>query len=388
MLRDSQLAVVRSRFPIFRNKVYLNSCSQGALSDAVEANVRAYLESWHEFGSPWDMWVEKYEEIRRAFARFIGASADEVAIVTSASNGINTVASALEFSARKKIVLGEFEFPTMGHVWLAQRPRGADVQFVASQGHRIPLTNYEKAIDDQTLLVGLTRICFMNGFRSDVAGVVRAAHGRGALVLLDDYQDCGTRPVDVKALGVDFYVTGTLKYLLGPPGLAFLYVRKDLAEKLLPTASGWFAQRNPFAFNPKLLDPAPNARRFESGSPSIPNIYAATGGLDVLQTIGLDNVAAQIAKLAKALIEGAAALGLRVKTPEDSVGPLVVIEAKNAEALVQQLAREGFVCSSRHDGLRISFHVYNTLDDIRAVLDALGRNLDLLVSGRVTAAHD
>ena len=300
----------------------------------------------------------------------------------------NSVASALDFRHRRKVVLGEFEFPTMGHIWLAQRPRGAEIVFVNSVGNQIPLSHYDQAVDRNTLLVPLTRICFMNGFRSNVQAVVRIAHERGALVMLDDYQDCGTRPVDVKALDVDFFVTGTLKYLLGPPGLAFLYVKKELIESLVPTASGWFAQKNPFAFDPKLFDPSPTARKFESGTPPIPNIYAGAGGLDVLQTIGLENIALQVSKLAMALREGALSLGLRMKTPADSVGPLVVSEARNAEALVQKLAESGIVVSSRHDGLRISFHVYNTLDDVRAVLDVLDRNRNLLVNDKIAASHD
>jgi selenocysteine lyase/cysteine desulfurase len=132
VLSDTQSAKIRSRFPIFRDKIYLNSCSQGALSDAVENGVAAYINSWHEHGSPWDLWVEHYELTRRLFAEFIGAEKDEVAIVTSASAGINVIASSLSFHGRNKVVLGEFEFPTMGHVWLAQRSRGADITFVPS----------------------------------------------------------------------------------------------------------------------------------------------------------------------------------------------------------------------------------------------------------------
>src|ERR1700729_218946 len=153
MLTDKQIQEIRSRFSIFRRKIYLNSCSQGALSDAVETGLEDYLASWHDQGSPWETWVNRYEEARTAFAQFINASPDEVAIVTSASAAINSVASALNFRERKKVVMGEFEFPTMGHIWLAQRVRGAEVQFVGSEGDRIPAVNYEKMVDRNTLIV-------------------------------------------------------------------------------------------------------------------------------------------------------------------------------------------------------------------------------------------
>jgi len=381
MLTNSQVLAIRSRFSVFTNKIYLNSCSQGALSDAVENGLREYVASWHEHGSPWDLWVERYEAARAQVAGFIGATPDEVAVVPYASAGINSVASALMFDQRKKVVLGEFEFPTMGHIWLAQQKRGAQVEFVPASGDVIPAEGYERVIDRKTLIVPITGICFMNGFRSAVKEIVQLAHANGALAMLDDYQDCGTRPVNVRTANLDFYVTGTLKYLLGPPGLAFLYVRKELVEPLRPTITGWFAQANPFAFDVKHLDLAPSARRFEAGSPPIPNIYAAMRGIQLLQEIGLDNVSAHIAGLVRSLLAGAQKLGLRAKTPTDSVGPLCVLRCKDAPALVQKLAASGIVCSNRHDGLLLSFHVYNTQSDVESVLEVLERNLDLLATG-------
>jgi selenocysteine lyase/cysteine desulfurase len=379
MLTDAQIREIRSHFSIFQRKIYLNSCSQGPLSDVVQAGLEEFMASWHEHGSPWELWVNQYEAARAAFAQFINASPDEVAIVTSVSAGINGVASALSFRERKKVVMGEFEFPTMGHVWLAQRSRGADVQFVAAEGNRIPAANYEKMVDRNTLIVPLTHVCFKNGFRFEVNAITEIAHRSGAFVMLDDYQDCGTRPIDVKAMDLDFFVTGTLKYLLGPPGLAFMYVRRELISSLVPTVTGWFAQTNPFAYDPKVFDLSPTARRFESGSPSVPNVYAALPGFRLLQEIGMENVAGHVKKLARSMLSFAHDLGIRVKTPADSAGPLVVLQCKDSNLLVQKLAASDIVASNRHDGLRISFHVYNTVDDVKAVAEVLKQNIDLMV---------
>lgn len=379
MLTDKQIQSIRSRFSIFQRKIYLNSCSQGALSDAVQAGLEEFTASWHEYGSPWELWMERYEAARAAFAQFINANPDEVAIVTSVSAGINGVASALSFQERKKVVMGEFEFPTMGHVWLGQRVRGADVQFVRAEGNCIPASKYEEMVDGNTLIVPLTHVCFKNGFRSEVSDITQIAHRAGALVMLDDYQDCGTRRVDVKALDVDFYLTGTLKYLLGPPGLAFMYVRKEIISSLIPTVTGWFGQANPFAYDPQHFDLSPTARRFESGSPSVPNVYAALPGIQLLQEIGLENVAAHIKTLTQSLLSSALDLGMRAKTPADSSGPLVVLQCKDSTLLVQKLAASDIVASNRHDGLRISFHVYNTVDDVKAVVEVLKKNIDLMV---------
>ena len=388
MLTDSQINEVRSRFRIFDRKVYLNTCSQGPLSDAVQAGFEDYLASWHEQGSPWERWIEHYEAARAAFAQFINASPDEVAIVTSVSAGINSVASALNFRERPKVVMGEFEFPTMGHVWLGQRARGADVQFVSAECNRIPNARYEEAIDRQTLIVPLTHVCFKNGFRSEVDAITQIAHGCGAFVMLDDYQDCGTRPVNVKAMDLDFYLAGTLKYLLGPPGLAFLYVRKELISTLAPSVTGWFAQTNPFTYNPQHFELSPTARRFESGTPSIPNVYGAVPGFQLLQKIGMDEVARHVRSLTQQLLRSASEMGIVAKTPADSAGPLVVLQSKDSTLLVQKLAESGIVASNRYDGLRISFHVYNTTDDVDAVTEILKKNIDLMVLAPAVASHD
>ncbi len=382
-LTDEQIAELRSHFPILSEKTYLYNCSQGALSDTVEAGMQKYLASWRTSPAPWDEWMENYEALRGAFARLINAQPEEMAIITSASAGINPIANALQFDAsndgRNKVVMSEYEFPTMAHIWLAQRPRGAEVQFLDGVNDSIPTELYERAVDKRTRIVPLTQVSFVNGFRSDVAAIAKIAHGQGALLFLDGYQDCGTRPLDVKALDVDFFVTGTLKYLLGPPGLGFLYVRRELIETLTPTLTSWMAQRDVFAFNTRCLDPSPHARRFEGGSPPIPNIYLARPAIDLLAGIGMDKVAAQIERLTQAFLKGVRDLHIASKTPSSSLGPLVVLRAKDAAAALARLTARGIAVSTRRDGVRFAFHVYNTLEDVNITLAALADNLDLMV---------
>jgi len=379
MLTDEQISELRSHFPILREKTYLYSCSQGALCDAVEAGMQKYAASWRTSAAPWDEWMETYEAVRGAFAHFINARPDEVAIVTSASAGINPIANALQFDGRNKVVLSEYEFPTMAQIWLAQRPRGAEIHFLDGVNNTLPTECYEHAVDQRTRIVPLTHVSFVNGFRSDVAAIAKIAHAQGALLFLDGYQDCGTRPVDVKALDVDFFVTGTLKYLLGPPGLGFLYVRRELIETLTPTMTSWMAQRDAFTFNTKCLDPSPDARRFEGGSPPIPNIYLARPAIDLLAGIGMDNIAAQIERLTQAFLKGVRDLRIESKTPSSSVGPLVVLRAKDAAAMLARLTARGIAVSTRRDGVRFAFHVYNTLEDVNVALAALEDTLDLMV---------
>jgi selenocysteine lyase/cysteine desulfurase len=371
----------RHRFPIFAHRVYINSCSQGALSDAVRAAYEQYLADWDEKGAPWEYWVERQEAARVCFAELINAQPDELAVTTSLSAGVASLASGLRFARRSKVVLTDWEFPTIGQIWHAQEARGARVVHVheAADG-TIPIEHFEQAIDDDTLLVSITHVCYRNGAMSEVRKVVDLAHDRGAYVLLDAFQSVGSLPVDVEALGVDFLGAGVLKYLLGSAGLGFFYCRRGLAEKLWPTATGWFADENIFAMDHTDYSPAGTAARFQSGTPPIPAIYAGIAGVALMQEIGIADTRRHVNDLNARLSDGLDDLGARLVTPRDPErrGALMCVKAKDSNALVAALAEEGIVTSERDSNLRISAHAYNTVEDVDAVLAALSRHRELL----------
>ncbi len=375
---------VRDRFPILRSRTYLNSCSQGALSDSVRAAYERYLRDWDEHGSPWEYWVERMESARGAFAGLVGADPDEVAVTTSVSAGVSAVASGIRFDrGRSKVVASDFEFPTIGQIWHAQEPRGARVVHVPeAPDATIPLERFDEAIDEETLIVSIAQVCFRNGSRIDVEGVVRLAHERGALVLLDSYQALGAIPVDVRALGVDLLAGGTLKYLLGSAGLGFLYCRRDLIEDIVPTATGWFADEDIFRMDITDYSPSHSASRFQAGTPPVPSIYAGIAGIELMQEIGIAETREHVQGLNEALIAGVDELGGRVVTPRDPErrGPLIAIRSTDEHALVAALERDGVITSSRDGNLRVSPHCYNSMEDVQGLLAALGRHRELLAT--------
>lgn len=379
---EAALARFRSRFPILGRRVYVNSCSQGALSVDVEAALARFTASWHEHGSPWEPWVGEVERLRALFAAAIGAGADEVAVLPNASTAIAAIATALPFDGpRRQVLLSGFEFPTNAHVWQAQTRRGAETIWAGAPGDReLPAARLIERIGVRTAIVPVTHVCFRNGYRLDVPAVVAAAHAAGALVMLDDYQHTGIAPLDVHALGVDALVTGTLKYLLGPPGVALLYVRRGLLPALEPLITGWFGRAEPFAFSLQPLDWGTTARRLETGSPNVPGVYGAAAGLELLQTLGADVVSTRIASLVERMVSGAAGRGVDVLTPQDPArrGALTVIRSTDAARLVAALAERGIIASARGTGVRVSFHAYNTAEDVDIVLDALEAERSLL----------
>jgi selenocysteine lyase/cysteine desulfurase len=376
----NSVADCRRRFPIFERLVYVNSCSQGALSDSVRAAYEDYLTDWDEKGAPWAYWVERADAARASFAGLVGAAVDEVAVTTSLSAGVSALASALDYGERPRVVVSDFEFPTVGQIWHAQELRGAEVVHVPQSDGEIPVEHFYELIDERTKLVAVTAVCYRNGARLPIEEIVEIAHARGALVLLDAYQAIGSYPIDVRELGVDFLGAGALKYLLASAGLGFLWCREGLVESLLPTQTGWFADRNIFEMDIHDYSPSPTARRFESGTPPIPAIYAGIAGIELIREIGIAETRAHVTALNERLISGVDELGGSVATPRDPErrGALVCIPSTDAPALVRALAEDGIVTSDRDGNLRISAHAYNAEEDIDAVLGSLATHRELL----------
>jgi selenocysteine lyase/cysteine desulfurase len=372
---------LRSRFPVLQKKTYLNSCAYGALATEVEASLQRYLDARNERGSDWEYWVGRNEAVRSSVARLIGAKPDEVAVTASVSAGINSVASALKFDGpRNKVVITDFEFPTNAEIWYAQELRGARVVRIAEENGRIPLEKLEQAIDEETLIVATAQVAFRHGAKQDIPAIAEIARRKGALMLADTYQAIGTMQFDVKKAGVDFAVGGMLKYLLGTAGIGFLYVREELIRSLTPTATGWFAQEDIMAMDITRYSPAMTARRFEAGTPPVPNTYMAEAGLAIVHEVGLEAIEHRIAELTAAIKDAATQSGYRLASPLDPArhGAMITLRSNDDNLLVARLAEDNIVVSCRSGNLRISPHFYNNEADIEHLFHALHKHRDLL----------
>lgn len=364
---------IRSRFPVFENVAYVNSCSQGALSDSVREAYSEYLRGLEFQGSLWEEWIERLERVRSLLAEVLNVSSSEVAVTASASAGVAALAGALDFSGkRNKIVTTDLEFPTIGQIWHAQECRGAQVLHVeADKANTIPLERFAAVIDDTTRIVSVAHVCYRNGAMIDLEPIVDLAHSRGATVLIDAYQSVGAIPFDAARLGADFVTGGCLKYLLGSPGVGYLYARSDTTGGVVPASTGWLAARDISAMDIYSYDPAADARRFEAGTPAVPALYAAAAGVELMLEIGIDRTRHHVEGLIRQLRSGVESIGGIVVTPERSRGPMLAVAATDEIAYVDALAKAGVVVSSRGGNVRISPHCYNTDSDIEAVVAAL-----------------
>lgn len=367
------LDACRRRIPLLATLIPMNNCSQAPQTDVTRAAAERYLESWNRTGMDWDAWIEEVSLAKRAFAALVNASADEIAVFSSVSQATSAVASALPFTKRRTVVVTEAEFPTIGHVWLAQKQRGARVAWVPVKRAAIDPTDYDPLLDHDTALVSACHGYYVNGFTQDLAPLAARVHAHGALLYVDAYQTLGTMPVDVKTLGVDFLASGNLKFLMGVPGIAFLYVRRELVETLYPAITGWFGRADPFGFRVKELDWAPSASRFDTGTPPVMNAYIARAGMEMVSGIGVDRIRAWHQVLAQRLIDGGRERGLELHGAAD-VGRKTATTAfvvRDSHAVETAMRARGVLPSARGPVIRLAPHFYNSIADVDTALDAL-----------------
>ncbi|TCO47404.1 aminotransferase class V-fold PLP-dependent enzyme [Actinocrispum wychmicini] len=361
----------RENFPVLADTVHLASCSQGALSGELLTALSELTYSMREHGAPWAQWMAEVDEARRRFADLVGATPDEIAIVHCASDGAYQIASTKDWSSRPTIVTTDMEFPSVGHVWVAQAARGAQVVHVPERAATVDPDELVAAIDERTGLVSVPIASYRNGARMPVEAAVARAREVGAKVFVDAYQAMGVLPVDVRELGCDYLVSGALKYMLGLPGVAFLYARDGVADDLPPQLTGWFGRVDPFRFDPRTVDYPTQARRFETGTPGIPAVYAANAGMRLLSRVDMKEVGGHVVDLARLTGERLLAAGERLWAPPTGLGPQVALVDDDPDRLAGYLASRRIATAPRGNVLRLSFHYFTNESDVDAVCAAI-----------------
>ncbi|MEO6890592.1 MAG: aminotransferase class V-fold PLP-dependent enzyme [Ktedonobacteraceae bacterium] len=332
----------------------------------------------------WDAWITEIDRARAIFARLIGAQPNEIAVGSSVSQLVSSLASALSGSrdrVRRRIVSSVAEFPGVAHAWLALGQSGYQVDLLADNGEGVVSAHaFHDAIDETTALLSVPHVCYANGMMIDPTSLTRAAHAEGALVFIDAYQSIGTVPIDVTSSGVDFLAAGTLKYLLGTAGIAFLYVNPELIEQLEPTVTGWFGRSHPFAFEPARLDYAATAARFDLETPPIIAAYAASAGMQLVLDTGVVRIREHIETLSALAYRLASERGLRVLGLHSvqEKGATTAIDAgdpERAHVLEQRLRSRSIIASARGRAIRLAPHGFTSEEEVEQALDVVAELL-------------
>lgn len=369
---------LRQRFPVLVERTYLATHSLGPVSLDTLADLDDYRRTIALRNRALDVWLERIDEIRRLFAQLIHADADEIALGPNATACHANLAAALgPRPGRDVIVTTDVDFPSSRYLWHAQTRRGFQIRNVPSpDGVTIPASDLVRAIDERVAIVAIPLVTYTNGALLDVEPVIRAAHAAGAIVVLDAYQAMGIVPIDVRELGVDALVTGAQKWLCAPTsGLAFLYVKRELADALEPAYPGWFGHARTLEFEQAFV-PAPGARRFEQGPPPVEAVYAARAGVRFAIEAGVPAIRARSLELADRMIAAADALGIPLHTPRAPSGRagMICLGVREPSRVASELRELGIDIDTRPGtGVRLSAHPCNTESDCDRALEQLAR---------------
>jgi kynureninase len=364
---------LRDEFPLLDRCIYFNACSLGPLPRRGRAALERYGRDWDEQGTPvwYSTWLPLLERYRDRVAELLRAPAGSTAIAPSVSVALTTLATGLPLpEGRRKVLIGELDFPTIGHQWLS-RPE-FEVEFVPSEdGMTIPPEAFAERIDSSTALVATTHLFYTTGYLQDVRAIADAAHAAGALCLIDGYQTCGCVPLDVEAMDCDAFVGGCLKWVSGGPGNAFLYVRPSLIPSVRPQGTGWFATRDPFSFTLQELTFADDARRLETGTWAVACNYAGLAGLELVLEVGVENIQERLRDLTGRILERCDAAGVKTFTPRERSRRcgIVTLECEHPEEVEAKLHREGVIVDSRPGRVRLSPHWCVTEEELERGMD-------------------
>ena len=365
----------RDQFPILHDCTYLINHSLAAMPAKAEDNLLEYARMWRERGiRSWgEGWWEMPVTVGDQIGRIIGAPPGSTVMHQNVTVAEMVVLSCFRNPGRRnRIVYEEANFPSVRYLYQAQPE--LEVHAVEDA---LAIVD---AIDERTLLVPISHVLFKNAEIQEIEPIIRRAHECGAHVVLDCYQSAGVVPFDVTALNVDFATGGSVKWLCGGPGAGWLYVRPDLADRLEPTFVGWQGHARPFAFEPE-LEYADGARRFLTGTPNVPALFAATAGYDVIEAVGVDRIRERSLRLTQLLIDLLDERGLEVASPREARkrGGTVLVKTPDHAAVHKELTEREIICDFRPDaGVRLGPHFFNTEDELRHTVEQLA---DIVESG-------
>jgi len=380
---------VRREIGILNKKIYLNNASSGPIPKPVYNRVCMVMEESYSEGEPWDEFLDTIPRFREIFSRFIGASRDEVAYIPGVTYGLETLISSIDLDRDSNIVISELNFPTtivMAHS-MARRGVVKEVRMVRDRGGYTDINEYERVIDDKTSLVIVDYVPWLTGYLEDLRYISSLAHDHGAYIVSDMFHAIGVIPVDVKELGVDAAVTGSYKWLMSLHGVGALYVNKDVMDELMPKYMGWLAIEDSVwdrrergedefrrPFNLINFNYSRRASRFELGTPPIVPLIAFYESLKFLEEFKApERFYTHTYKLVNRLMDGLMDMGYEILTSRERHASIVSFRHDDPHTLAADLYEEGVEVSARPGLIRVSPHFYNTMDDIEAFLELLGK---------------
>ncbi len=372
------LTKYRALFPFLVNKIYLNHAAISPLSTDVRDKMDWFVNerSFGEIDFYQDM-LQLREQTRDSVARLINAPVGQIAFTGNTTEGLNWLVNGLEWQEGDEVIVTDMEFPANVYPFLNLERQGVKVVFVKNRRGCIEPEDIRAAITPKTRLLSISFVEFLNGFRNDLTAIGALCREHDVLFSVDAIQGLGAIPLDVQAMDIDFLSCGGHKWLMGPAGAAFMYMKPALLEALQPVFAGWLSVKNPWDFFDYKLEWEEDASRFEYGTQNFLGIAGLGASLDVLLRVGVPTIEQHLLILGQQLVDGLTDLGfsfLGAPDPKHWSG-IYTFRHEKAEVIFKYLQEQNIFPSLRDGAIRFAPHFYNNREDIHEAIDACDRAL-------------
>ena len=364
----------RALFPHLRTKLrYFNHAAVSPFSTPVREAVQSYLQMKNVTNpEPFELVLKTMVETKQKLGRLINASPDRIALLDNTSNGLNIIATGIDWKPGDRVVVPDIEFPANVYPFMNLKRHGVEIDFVPNRSGRILLEDIERLFRPRTRLLTISHVQFLHGYRSDLRAISELCRRHSVLLSVDAIQSAGAVPIDVQSMGIDFLAAGAQKWLMGPEGIAFIYVSEACQERLALGTMGWMNNRNFFAdFFRYRIDLEDSARRFENGTPNCMGVFGLNASAGLLLDVGIEHIEQSLADLAHVAIQRVKAQGLQLISPEDrrERAGIITFRPKDAQAMFQTLRDGKIIVSIREGCIRFSPHFYNTPQELEESLE-------------------
>ena len=376
MIERFDIAAVRREFPVTKRMLYLDSAHQTPLAASVRAALESFYSEGHENAGPKPVWLRRVEEVRARVARLIGAEPSEIAFTKNTSEGLNIAANALPLTSGDNVLMIHGDHPNNAYAFLHLRRKGVETRFVPLTGETADASTFAASINERTRAISLSHVTFHAGHRFDIAGIAELCRQRRLYLVVDAMQSAGVLPLDVSSIGPSMLAFGCHKGLLVPQGLGILYARQSLDE-LEPAYLAAASLAEPpadFIARPDRMGLRAGAGRFEIGNFNLPDVHALAAALDLIEGVGVANIAEHVLDLGDHLISRMDELGIRIVGPRTrkNRSHIYVLDLPGEE-WPEYFDSNNVRISPERDGIRISFALFNTTAEVDQLVEIIRR---------------
>lgn len=354
---------IRSEFPALENRAYLNTATFGQLPRRATGAVAKHWARRDEFAcTDFLSWYDDADRLRASIAKLVGAAAEDVAFVPNAAAALGMTLAALDLKANDNIVTLQDEFPNYLYMPVS-----------ANAMREVPWERFYDSIDKNTRLVAISEVNYSTGFRPPLDEISKFTRDRGILLFVDGTQSLGALTIDLKKLPIDIYAVHAYKWMISPPGSAFMVVAGHVRRALRPIVVGWRSHKtwrdvdNLHHGIPEFMD---SAEKYEGGGLPFALLYAMEQSVELMLETGPGLIEQRVMQLAKSTRDRLRGMGGEAAETGSQI-VAAKFPGRDASHIAGELKKKNVNVAARHGFLRISPHFYNNEDDLEQLCEAI-----------------